>query len=127
MTKFDTNTTLHDKLINLSEESSGFSVSELTGYSPQQVRGAAESLVKAGRIVRIKVSGHRVRYFANELLGKKFAEGSVASRPSRTASGARVSARWSRDEPARITPKTKVYIAPPLPRNVYWTNTYPKF
>ena len=127
MTKFDTNTTLHDKLINLSEESSGFSVSELTGYSPVQVRGAAESLVKAGKLVKIKVSGHRIRYFANEQLGKKFTEGQVYSQPSRSMTTTRVNARWNRDEPGRITSKTKIFVAPPLPRNVYWTNTYPKF
>ena len=33
----------------------------------------------------------------------------------------------SADEPGIITPQTKIYIAPPLPRRVLRTNTYTQF
>ena len=64
------NSTFHIKLIELSASPSGFGASELTGFSPEQVRRAAEALVKAGKIMRAKVSSHRVRYFANDILAK---------------------------------------------------------
>ena len=121
------NTALHNTLLSLSETSSGFASSEVTGYSPEQVRRAAEALVKAGRIVRCTVSPRRVRYFANDKLAQACAAGRARmARPS-VGTGLRAKALWRPDQPAIITPRTKVFIAPPLPRNVFRTNTYTQF
>lgn len=122
MTKPNLNTALHKKLLDLSETSSGFSASELTGYSPEQVRRGAEALVKAGDLVRHNVSPRRVRYFSNMKAAKQYTVGQ--NRATHMAAGSRAKAPWKLDEPAIITSKTKIYIAPPLPRNVYRTNTY---
>lgn len=121
------NSALHNKLVDLSEGPTGFSASELTGFSPEQVRRAAEALVKAGRIVRCKLPPRRVRYFKTEQNARTYAAGQAPRQPARPAGGARSKARWSADEPSRITPRTKIYIAPPAPRNVFRTNTYLQF
>lgn len=121
------NTALHNTLISNSEAPSGFASSEVTGYSPEQVRRAAEALVRAGRIVRHTVSPRRVRYFANEQLARECAAGLARmARPS-VGTGLRTKAHWRPDQPAIITPHTKIHIAPSLPRNVFRTNTYTQF
>jgi hypothetical protein len=122
-------TTFQRKLIDLSESASGFAASELTGFSPEIVRRAAEALVKTGEIVRLKVSPRRVRYFATAELGKAYVTGAAVATAAtrRQTSTLRAKAPWSVDEPGIITAKTKIIIAPPLPRNVYRTYTYPKF
>ena len=48
-------------------------------------------------------------------------------RKLRDAAGPRFKAGWSADEPAIITSRTKIYRAPPLPRDVFRTNSYAKF
>ncbi len=121
------NTTLHTKLISLAESSSGFSASEVTGYSPEQVRRAAEALVKANRIVRSAVSPRRIRYFADDKLVRAYMAGRAKPARSLTTIGPRSKAPWRVDEPGLITARTKIYIAPPLPKNVYRTNTYSHF
>lgn len=115
------------KLIELAANPNGFAASELTGYSPERVRRAAEALVKEGRIVRIKTSAHRVRYFASDALAKAYMAGQAPARAPHSVAGSRVRATWKPDAPMRITSKTKIYIAPPLPRDVFRTNTYPQF
>lgn len=115
------------KLIELSASPSGFGSSELTGYSPEQVRRTAEGLAKAGKIIRAKVSAHRVRYFANDALAKAYIAGQAPARAPHSAAGSRTKANWKSDAPMRITPKTKIIIAPLLPRNVFRSNTYPQF
>ncbi len=129
MTKQNLHTTLHRKLIELSNAPAGFSASELTGYSPEQVRRAAEALVASGDMIRHKVSARRIRYFANEDLGKRYVATRAVSSVSAAsgAAGSRVKAKWSVDEPGIITSKTKIYIAPPLPNKVYRTNTYAQY
>jgi hypothetical protein len=121
------NTALHTNLLSLADTPAGFSASEVTGYSPEQVRRAAEALVHAGKLVRSAVSPRRIRYFANEQLVQAYA----TSRPGLTrpqlAGGLRAKASWRGDEPAVITSRTKIYIAPPLPHNVFRTNTYTQF
>lgn len=119
--------TFHIKLIELSGNTSGFGASELTGFSPEQVRRAAEALVKAGKIMRAKISSHRVRYFANEKLAQAFIAGQVPARAPHSAAGARTRAHWKPDAPMHITSRTKIIVAPPLPRNVFRSNTYPQF
>lgn len=121
------NTILHTKLVSLAETLSGFSASEVTGYSPEQVRRAAEALVRAGRIVRSAVSPRRIRYFANDQLARNFAAGKAKTGRSMSTIGPRTKAPWRADEPGLITPLTKIYVAPPLPRNVFRTNTYSQF
>jgi hypothetical protein len=129
MTNTNLNHALHRKLTEYAEDAAGFSASEITGHTPEQVRRAAEALVKANVIVRQKLPGsRRVRYFANEDIAKRYASGQ--QRPTRAAHsvrGSRVKAGWSPDAPARITSRTKIYIAPPLPRNVFRSNTYLQF
>lgn len=120
------NTTLHTKLISLSDSASGFSASEITGYSPAQVRVAAEALAKAGKVVRFKVSPRRIRYFANEKLAHAFKATPTRSSVTALTGGPRFKAGWSADEPALITSRTKIIKAPPLPTNVFRTNTYPQ-
>lgn len=117
----------HLKLIELSTSPSGFGASELTGYSPEQVRRAAEALAKGGKIVRAKISSHRVRYFANDKLAKAYIAGQAPARAPHSAAGARTRANWKPDAPMRITAQTKVIVAPPLPRNVFRSNTYSQF
>lgn len=121
------NTTLHINLISLSETPAGFSASEVTGYSPEQVRRAAEALVRAGRIVRSAVSPRRIRYFANERLAKACVAGRVQQARSLKSASSRSKAPWSVDEPGIITASTKIFKAPPLPRNVFRTNTFSQF
>jgi hypothetical protein len=121
------NTTLHTRLVELSAEPAGFSASEITGFAPETVRKAAEALVKAERIVRSKVSPRRVRYFANDSVADAFKARPVRRNTPVARAGTRFKAGWSDDEPAIITPKTKIYVAPLLPRNVYKTATYPQF
>ncbi len=108
----------------MAENSTGFSASELTGYSPEAVRRAAEALVAAGRLVRSKVSPRRVRYFANAQLAQSYS----AAPPVRAmAAGTRFKAAWRADEPGVITSRTKIIVAPTPPRGVYRTNTYLQF
>ena len=118
---------LHDKLISLAACPTGFGVSELTGYTPEQVRRAAESLVKEGRIVRSKVSPRRIRYFQDEQVAKRFVVGRFARHSMGAARSLSAKATWKPGEPAIITSKTKIYVAPPLPRNVFRSNTYLQF
>lgn len=127
MNKLATNTVLHTNLINLSESSEGFAVSEVSGYSPEQVRRSAEALVAAGQIVRAKLSARRVRYFANEKLAAAYSSSRTSKSRSQSSGGPRSKAPWRPEDPAIITPQTKIYIAPPPPSDVYRTNTYLKF
>lgn len=127
MTRLNTESTFHANLINLSETPAGFSASDVTGYAPEQVRRAAEALVKAGKIVRAKVSARRVRYFASARLASAYISGTVPTGRARPVLGPRSKATWSVDEPGLITSKTKIHIAPPLPRRVLRTNTYQQF
>lgn len=122
-----TYSTLQINLINLSQTAAGFSASEITGFSPEQVRRTAEALVKDGQMIRSKVSPRRVRYFANDQLAKDYASGRPVVAGPMLAGGARAKARWSASEPGLITSRTKVYVAPPLPRDVFRTNTYAQF
>lgn len=119
----------HQKLLECAKSPAGVAASELTGYSPEQVRRAAEALTQAGQLFRLKLSTRRVRYFANEALARQHsaAQSSQAHRAAHSVSGARSKAPWSADEPAIITSATKIYRAPPLPRNVFRTNTYQQF
>lgn len=121
------NTTLHTKLETISETPSGFSASEVTGYSPEQVRRAAEALVAAGRMHRAKVSPRRVRYFANEKQVKTFLAIRPAAAQPRVSAGMRTKASWSASEPGLITSRTKITKAAPPPRGVFRTNTYLQF
>lgn len=121
-------TVLHTNLLQLAESADGFAVSEVSGYSPEQVRRAAEALVAAGEIVRAKMSARRVRYFANDKLASAYSDSRVAtSRSTQSAGGTRTKAPWKPEDPAIITPNTKIYIAPPPPSDVFRTNTYLKF
>jgi len=122
-----TESSFQTSLINLAATPAGFSASDVTGYAPEQVRRAAESLAKAGKIVRMKVSPRRVRYFANDKLANAYVAGAASGSRARPVLGARSKATWSADEPGLITSRTKIYVAPPLPRRVYRTNTYQQF
>jgi hypothetical protein len=121
------NTTLHTTLESLAQTPTGFSASEVTGYSPEQVRRAAEALVAADRLFRAKVSPRRVRYFANEKLAQGFMASRPVAAPQRMVAGSRVKAGWSVDEPGLITSRTKITKAPAPPRGVFRTNTYLHF
>lgn len=129
MTNSTATTTLSRKLSDLSQTPAGFSVSEITGYSPEQVRRIAEAMVKTGHMVRFKVSPRRIRYFANDRIAQQYSSQQTTSLTlaARAGGGSKVKAPWKPDEAGRITSKTKIYIAPPLPRNVYRTNTYLQF
>lgn len=69
----------------------------------------------------------RVRYFADETLAQAYQPGQMRAAAPVLSGGPRAKARWSPDEPAVITSRTRITIAPPLPRNVYRTNSYPQF
>jgi hypothetical protein len=121
------NTTLHTTLESLSKTPAGFSASEVTGYSPEQVRRAAQALVGAGRLHRANVSPRRVRYFADELLARNYTAKRPSGAPQRMVAGARTKATWSPDEPGLITPQTKIIRAPTPQRSVFRTNIYLQF
>jgi hypothetical protein len=121
------NTTFHTNLSSLAETPTGFSASDVTGYSPEQVRRAAEAMAAEGMIVRCKVSPRRVRYFKTDELARAFLAGKASAVRARPAGGPRVKAPWKPEDPGLITPNTKIYIAPPLPRRVLKTNTYLQF
>lgn len=127
MNKLPVNTALHNTLITLSKSSEGFAVSEVSGFSPEQVRRSAEALVAAGQIVRAKLSARRVRYFANDKLANAYASSRPSTSAAATAGGPRSKAPWRPEDPGIITAKTKIYIAPPPPNDVFRTNTYLKF
>ncbi len=127
MTKLAINTVLHTNLITLSESNDGFAVSEVSGYSPEQVRRSAEALVTAGKIVRAKLSARRVRYFANDQLANAYSSSRTRTSRSQSSGGPRSKAPWRPEDPGIITAKTKIYIAPPPPDDVFRTNTYLKF
>lgn len=121
-------TTLHTTLESISKTPTGFSASEVTGYSPEQVRRAAEALVAAGRLHRAKVSPRRVRYFATAALAQGFLTSRpAAAAPQRMVAGNRAKAGWSVDEPGLITADTKITRAASPPRGVFRTNTYLQF
>ncbi len=124
MTSSNLDTAFHKKLSDLSESLAGFSASELTGYAPEQVRRAAEALVKAGRIVRFKVAPRRIRYFASEQAAQNYIASQSRVSQMKPAVISRTKARWKPEDPPVMTAKTKVYVAPPLPRDVLRTNTY---
>lgn len=121
------NTALHTRLLSLANEPSGFAVSEVSGYSPTQVRAAAEALVKDGRLQRARVTPRRVRYFASVALAQRYRAAPPARAARAPAGGNRFKAQWSPDQEAIITPRTKIVIAPPPPRDVFRTSTYQQF
>jgi len=123
--RLDTN--LHTALKSLSDSATGFSASEVTGYSPEQVRRAANALAEDGQIIRTKINSRSVRYFASDKLSRAYLAGNVSAARTRPVGGPRSKAPWSPDDPAVITPRTKIYVAPPLPRRVFRTNTYLQF
>lgn len=118
---------LHTKLVSLTENAAGFSASEITGYSPAQVRRAAEALVAAERIVRYRVGPRRIRYFGTLEQARAFSPERTAAVHVGLAGGPRMRANWKEGEPAIITSKTKITIAPRLAPDVYRTNTYLQF
>ena len=120
-------TTFHIHLEQLADTSAGFSASEVTGFSPEQVRRAAEAMVKEQRLVRHKVSPRRVRYFKNDKLAQAYGNGLASVVTRRAVSGPRSRAAWAPDEPGVITARTKITVAPPLPRRTLRTNTYTQF
>lgn len=120
-------TTLHLALESLAKTAAGFSASEVTGYSPEQVRRAAEALVAAGRLVRANVSARRVRYFVQPAQAEVYVRERPRANPQPMVAGSRTKATWSPDEPGLITPQTRIVKAPSPPRDVFRTNTYQQF
>lgn len=127
MTHSNLNTTLHQILEQEARNAAGFSASDITGYAPEHVRRAAQALVGAGRLQRATVSPRRVRYFATAAMAQAFTQSPSPTRPQQSLAGARTKARWSPDEPGIITAATRITKAPPLPDNVFRTNTYAQF
>lgn len=121
------NTTLHQTLETLAATPAGFSVSDVTGHGPEQVRRAAQALVAAGRLHRATVGTRRVRYFASAAGANAFQKVQPSTSPARALATTRSKARWSTDEPGLITAQTRIIKAPPLPRDVLRTNTYPMY
>jgi len=121
------NTALHTTLENIAKTPTGFAASEVTGYSPEQVRRAAEALVQAGRLQRAKVSPRRVRYFASDALAQAYVQRRPTAAPQRMVAGSRAKAAWSVDEPGLITPQTKIVRATTPACTLYRTNTYLQF
>ena len=120
-------TTLHLTLESIAQTPAGFSTSEVTGYSPEQVRRAAEALVAEGRLCRANVSPRRVRYFARPAQAEAYVRERPRASPQPMVAGSRAKAAWSVDEPGLITSKTRIIRATPPPRDVYRTNTYQQF
>jgi hypothetical protein len=127
MSKNALQTTLHLTLESLAETPAGFSASEVTGYSPEQVRRAAEALVADGRLCRANVSARRVRYFVRSAQADAYIRERPRATPQPMVAGSRAKAAWSVDEPGLITPQTRIVRATPPPCDVYRTNTYQQF
>lgn len=127
MTNKPQDTTLQTNLLSLAETPAGFSASEVTGFAPDLVRRVANAMVAEGRMVRAKVGTRAMRYFINEAKANTFREGNVSRARHRPLVGMRAKARWSVEEPGLITSRTKITIAPPLPRRVFRTSTYQMF
>lgn len=118
---------LQARLCALAESASGFAASEITGLSAVTVRQAAEALVAAGHIVSHRVAPRRIRYFATLAQAQAYSRHRTPATRVGVAGGPRVRATWHPDEPAIITSRTKITVAPRLPRSVYRTNTYLQF
>ncbi|MDP3083961.1 MAG: hypothetical protein Q8N44_09765 [Rubrivivax sp.] len=127
MTTKPLSTTLHTTLLRTSENPAGFSASEITGYSPEQVRRAAEALVAAEKLHRTKVTPRRVRYFANAALAGKYASLSASAPTRHVATSQRAKANWSPDQKAIITSRTRITVVPTPHRELFRTNTYLQF
>lgn len=127
MTDSSLQTALHITLESLGKTATGFSASEVTGYSPEQVRRAAEALVGAGRLVRANVSARRVRYFVQASQADAYVRERPRASPQPMVAGSRAKATWSPDEPGLITPQTRIVKASSPPRDVFRTNTYQQF
>ena len=65
--------------------------------------------------------------FKTDEQARVFMTGKAAAERPRLAGGPRVKAPWKPEDPGLITPNTKIYVAPPLPRRVFKTNTYLQF
>lgn len=119
------NTALQDALLGLAARSVGFSTSEVSGFTPKQIGPAAESLVKAGRLFRAKLSHKVVRYFSTETMASAYLSGHLRPPVALSVTLPRKSkAPWPKDAPMHITPETKFTIAPPPPSGYYKTNTH---
>lgn len=127
MNNLKLDTTFHTQLEIMASTAAGFSASEVTGFSPEQVRRAAEALVKEGRLVRSKITPRRVRYFRDDKLALAYKANAVPAVRQLAALGPRSRATWAADEPAVITPRTKFTVAPPLPKRTLRTNTFTQF
>ena len=121
------NTTLHTTLLKISENPGGFSASEITGYSPETVRRAAEALVADGQLHRANVSARRVRYFSNEAQAKQYSTAKAASPTNLAAGSLRMKAAFKPEDPPIITARTRITVAPSPPTTVFRTNTYLQF
>ena len=77
--------------------------------------------------MRSAVSPRRIRYFANERLAKACIAGRIQQARTYKGSSSCAKAPWSADGPGIITSHTKIFKAPPLPRNVFRTNTFSQF
>jgi hypothetical protein len=125
MTQVSINTVLQDTLVVLARQSTGFSSSEVSGYTAAQVRALADTLVLAGTLHRAKVSYRVVRYFSSEVQASAFVLGHLTKSAKALASASpRTKATWARDAPMNITPDTKITVAPPPPTGIFKTNTH---
>jgi hypothetical protein len=127
MTNSALHTALHQILDQEARKDAGFSASDITGYAPEHVRRAAQAMVAAGLLYRATVSPRRVRYFATAEMADQFKQRPTPTRPQQPVAGTRAKARWTADEPGIITAATRITKAPPLPNNVFRTNTYAQF
>ncbi len=119
-------TVLKDTLSALARNKVGFSTSEVSGFTSNQVAPAANALVAAGKLHRAKLSAKVVRYFSTEALAKAYVTGHVKHAAATTSSTPRTRATWPKDAPMNITANTKITIAPPPPSGYFRTNTHSK-
>ena len=120
-------TPIQARLMAIADAKAGFAASEITGLAAAQVRQAAEALAAAGHVVRHRVAPRRIRYFATLAQAEAYTKSHVPAGRIGIAGGPRARASWRADEPGIITSRTKITVAPPLPRAVYRTNTYLQF
>lgn len=122
-----THTTLFDRLLSLAQCPAGFSASDVSGMAPETVRRGAEAMVREGRIVRATVSPRRIRYFVDDAQARAYLAARHKPVRPQAALGLRSKAPWRPEDPGLVTAHTKITVAPPLPRNVLRTNTYPVY
>jgi len=124
---FATVTRLRRTLRTLAAVETGFSVAEVSGYTPAMLGNTIANMIDAGELHRGKLGHRTVRYFADPRHALVYAH----SRSKIPTTITRTRAPWPADSPVHLPvdangrPLYKVTIAP-TPERALRTNTHSK-